>query len=667
MKQGQKAAWWEGICVTLVPFSLCLAGITPAEEAGAWVRIGAAAVICLIGLWGTLRLFHQRNLGRPLCILALTALPLLAGRDLQNSPFAALFYGSLMIVGLFSLLEWKSLPDTKIPLRESEFCRIRTLGSAVILLVISQLALFTVGNQSWTAQSGFLLSGLMTTFYLYRWSKQLSRNRLQAFLCRAGIFLLLLLLIGGFYFRTLRFQLFWQGLLIIVLSFLYRPRVAVRESALDLVLRHPARCLFATFFGLSALGTLLLCTPLATTGNVSTIDAAFLAVSASCVTGLTTLDISTNFTFFGECCMLILIQLGGLGLMSIATIALHAIGKLSLNQEWMMSQVTDTSDRSLLDSLKLILKFTFSVELLGAVLLAFAFICNYGMAPAEALWKGLFVAVSGFCNAGMCLFSNSMEQFYANPLILHTLALLCILGGIAPAVCLLLPRYFMRKPIPLSAELAITATLILLSVGGLSFLIFEWNGILAGLSFWEKINNAWFQATVMRTAGFNSVEVSNLAPTTYLMTLLWMFIGASPGGTGGGLKTTTAAVLALTFWANVTGRNEIIIRNRRIRHYTVYRAVTLLLASLAVLSLSVLMLVVTQAIPERELVFEAISALATVGLSIGATTELDSVGKIIIMLTMFIGRIGPMTIFMILNDPHRSSDSRCPDARIALS
>ena len=178
--------------------------------------------------------------------------------------------------------------------------------------------------------------------------------------------------------------------------------------------------------------------------------------------------------------MLILIQLGGLGLMSIATIALHAIGKLSLNQEWMMSQVTDTSDRSLLDSLKLILKFTFSVELLGAVLLALAFICNYGMAPAEALWKGLFVAVSGFCNAGMCLFSNSMEQFYANPLILHTLALLCILGGIAPAVCLLLPRYFMRKPIPLSAELAITATLILLSVGGLSFLIFEWNGILAG-------------------------------------------------------------------------------------------------------------------------------------------------------------------------------------------
>ena len=126
MKQGQKAAWWEGICVTLVPFSLCLAGITPAEEAGAWVRIGAAAVICLIGLWGTLRLFHRGNLGRPLCILALTTLPLLAGRDLQNSPFAALFYGSLMIVGLFSLLEWKSLPDTQIPLRESEFCRIRT-------------------------------------------------------------------------------------------------------------------------------------------------------------------------------------------------------------------------------------------------------------------------------------------------------------------------------------------------------------------------------------------------------------------------------------------------------------------------------------------------------------------------------------------------------------
>ena len=667
MKHEQHAGWWEGICVTLTPFTLCLAGITPAEEASSWFRICAAALICLTGLCGTLRLFHRKKMGRPLCLLALAALPLLAGRDLQNSPFAALFYGSLMMIGIFSLWEWKSASAPPPPAKLPEFYRIRTLGSALTLLLISQLSLFTVGNQSWTAQSGFLLSGLITAFYLLRWSRRLSQNKVQHYLFPLGVLLLFLLLWGGFYIHLLRIQLFWEGLLVILLTFFYRPAAGPRESALDLVLRHPARCMFATFFGLSALGTLLLCTPLATTGSVRAIDAAFLAVSASCVTGLTTIDIGSNFSFFGELCMLLLIQAGGLGLMSIAAIALHSIGKLSLNQEWVMTQVTDTSDRSLPDSLKLILKFTFSVELIGALLLGFAFVRGYGMSVPDALWKGLFAAVSGFCNAGMCLFPDSMEPFCTNPLILVTLSLLCVLGGIAPAVCLLLPRYFMRRPIPLSAELAITTTMILLGAGTISVLVFEWNGLLAGLTVTDKITNAWFQAAVLRTAGFNSVNVADCTNATYLMILLWMFIGASPGGTGGGIKTTTAAVLALTFWTNVTGHNEIIIRNRRIPHYTVYRAVTLLLASLAVLSLSILMLVVTQAIPEKLLIFEAISALATVGLSIGATTELDNIGKIIIMATMFIGRIGPITIFMILNDPRRSSDSRCPNARIAIN
>ena len=173
-----------------------------------------------------------------------------------------------------------------------------------------------------------------------------------------------------------------------------------------------------------------------------------------------------------------------------------------------MNQVTDTSDLSLPDSLKLILHFTFSVELIGAVLLAIPFVLEYGMSIPTALWRGLFAAVSGFCNAGMCLFPDSMEQFQTSPLILHTLAILCILGGIAPAVCLLLPRYFLRRSIPLAAELAITTTFILLGIGVVSFLVFEWNGLLAGLSVWDKISNAWFQAAVLRTAALISCMIS---------------------------------------------------------------------------------------------------------------------------------------------------------------
>jgi trk system potassium uptake protein TrkH len=195
----------------------------------------------------------------------------------------------------------------------------------------------------------------------------------------------------------------------------------------------------------------------------------------------------------------------------------------------------------------------------------------------------------------------------------------------------------------------------------------EWNGILSGLSFFDKIHNAWFQSATLRTAGFNSVDITGMISPTFLVMLCFMFIGGSPGGTAGGIKTTTIGILALTFVANITNRNVVIIKNRRILSGTIYRAITIVASGAIVWFVMVLMLEITQQISVRDLIFEATSAIGTVGLSTGATAGLDEIGKIIIMIAMFIGRIGPMTLFMLLSEDHSAPASRCPDAKITLT
>lgn len=215
--------------------------------------------------------------------------------------------------------------------------------------------------------------------------------------------------------------------------------------------------------------------------------------------------------------------------------------------------------------------------------------------------------------------------------------------------------------------MAITTTLVLLLIGTVSTLFFEWNNALTDLEFTAKINNAWFQSVTVRTAGFNSIDVARISTPTYIIFLLLMFIGGSPGGTAGGIKTSTLAILAITFWHNVIGSENLNIQNRHIRHQIVYRALTIVVASGLVGLISLLMLTITQSITPKEILFETTSALGTVGLSLGATAKLDSIGKILIILTMFIGRIGPLTIFLLLGGTPRQTKAHYPDAKITLN
>jgi len=436
----------------------------------------------------------------------------------------------------------------------------------------------------------------------------------------------------------------------------------------EVFVNHPARILFSTFFLLSALGTIALTLPMATgSGHLDLVDAAFTSVSAVCVTGLSVVDTGGYFSRFGQVFILVLIQLGGLGIMGLTTVALHLMGKrLSLHHERVLSSMTDTDRHGLLSALVLILKVTFVAEAAGSVLLTLLFAAA-GDGWSEAVWRGVFTAVSAFCNAGFSLQSDSLVAYSHQPLILHTVAVLIVAGGIAPATTVIIPRWLRRQQIPLAARLALNTTLIMLVGGTLCFLAFEWNGVLSGGGVLDKIHNAWFQSVTLRTAGFNSLDIAHVASPTFLMMLAFMFIGGSPGGTAGGIKTTTLAVLAVTFWSNISNRNEVVVSNRRIRARTIYRAITIVGAGAVIWFFVVLMLETTQQIAARDIIFEATSAIGTVGLSTGATAQLDGIGKIIIIIAMFVGRIGPMTLFMLLSDDHHLSDSRCPDAKISLT
>ena len=426
--------------------------------------------------------------------------------------------------------------------------------------------------------------------------------------------------------------------------------------------------LISTFLGLCLLGTLLLQLPWASTkGTIPLVDAAFTSVSAVCVTGLTVLDTPRDFTLLGQAFLLLLIQCGGFGIMTISTVGLHALGKrLSLRQERLLTTLTDTSHQDLFTSLALIVRFTLLIELAGAVLLVGSFLAAGDGLP-RALWQGLFTAVSAFCNAGFALHSTNLVPFQTSPLVLHTVATLIILGGLAPATCLILPDWLRGRAIPLAPRIALMTTAALLVTGTVAFLVFEWDNTLAGLSLVDKLHNAWFQSVTLRTAGFNSVDLATVLGPTYLLMHVWMFIGGSPGGTAGGVKTTTIAVLALTFWTNITGHAEVIVRNRRIPQATINRAVTLVGAGVLIWAAAALALQITQPLPARALLFETTSALGTVGLSLGITPSLDGIGKIIIMLTMFIGRVGPLTLFTLLSGDIAPSDPRCPDARLTIN
>ena len=435
----------------------------------------------------------------------------------------------------------------------------------------------------------------------------------------------------------------------------------------DFIMKYPERILPVTFFLLCLLGGFLLYLPFSSPYGVNYIDALFTAVSAVCVTGLSVVDFGSKFTILGQFIVMLLIQTGGLGIMSISSIVFILLGKrMSLTHERSARYIFEAeSKEDIKNSLILIFKYTFLVELIGAVILtgAFSFIEHNVL---TGLKYGIFSAVSAFCNAGFFFTGDNLVSYNHCPVIIYTISFLIILGGISPAICVTLMNLFKRKKLPPVSVIVLTVTCALLFFGTLFFFISEYNGVLSGMTIADKINNAWFQSVTARTAGFNSVDLSNINMGTFLLMVGLMIAGGSPGSTAGGLKTTTVGIFFLTFWNTIRGKDNI-IRNRAIRIDTIQKAVTLTAAYFFILGISILMLLTTQSANPLKLIFEAVSALGTVGLTMGATAALDGVGKIIIIATMFLGRVAPATLVCYLNT--RITDSRIgyPDAKISLT
>lgn len=433
----------------------------------------------------------------------------------------------------------------------------------------------------------------------------------------------------------------------------------------DEIVKSPERILPITFLLLCLLGGILLYLPCS--GTMSFIDALFTSVSGVCVTGLSVQDISTELNLFGQFILMFLIQAGGLGIMSISSVIFLLLGKkMSVKYERNARSLFDAESRDeIKDSLFLIFKYTFLLEFIGFLILA----CRFSYISKDVLFgikQGLFLAVSAFCNAGYALIPDNLIPYNSDYIILLTVSFLIIFGGIAPVIAITFPKYLRGEKLSPLAKIVFNTTIALLVFGTIFILISSYDSVLRDMNFSVKLLNAFFQSVSARTAGFCSIDLSTISCGSYMTLIFLMIVGGSPGGTAGGIKTTTFAVLVITSYNIFAGRKNI-IRNREIPYETIYKAIALIFAYMLVLILSCLLLLTTQSLPHAKLIFEAVSAMGTVGLSMGATSELDTFGKLVIILTMYLGRVFPAMVIYYLNSKINEFYLSYPKAKISLT
>ncbi len=418
----------------------------------------------------------------------------------------------------------------------------------------------------------------------------------------------------------------------------------------------PAQLVLSSFLLVIVAGTFSLLLPFATKPGVdlSFWDAVFIATSATCVTGLTPLSISGEFSMFGQIIILFLIQIGGLGIMTLSSSMAILLGKsMGMKDRVVLQDLLDiNSMEDLVAMVTDIVRYTLVIELWGAVILTFAFTYD-GFEFTQALYYGVFHSISAFCNAGFALFDNSLESYALSPLVHGTVSLLVILGGLGFIVLketrniLLRPKSFARLTLHTKIVYVMTAGL---TLAGALFIFFgEFLGALDGYTLFEKIQISFFQSVTLRTAGFNTIPLTNLNSFTIYGISLMMFIGASPGSTGGGIKTTTLAILLQSIRSTIKGVKDIDLYDRSIQSATVVRATALTFISIIITSGFILLMMKIE--PEQSFLsvfFEVISAGGTVGLSLGVTPLLSVAGKLAISLVMFIGRVGPITLLLAI-------------------
>jgi len=437
----------------------------------------------------------------------------------------------------------------------------------------------------------------------------------------------------------------------------------------------PAQLVILSFGSLILIGALLLVLPIAAQPGkkVLFIDALFMSTSATCVTGLATNSVGEDFSLFGQLVLLTLVQVGGLGIMTLSSSMMIFMGRsLGVREQVMMQDVLDSSSSE--ELLKLIIDivtYTLVIEFMGAMLLTIGFYLeDYEI--GQSLYYGFYHSISAFCNAGFALFNTSLEDFKFSPLIHLPIAGLIILGGLGFSVMQeLLDAIKTRKKFinfSLHSKVVLVTNTLLLAFGTTYLFFGEFLHAFADYGLWEKLQVAFFQSVTTRTAGYQTINLTDLHPHSIYMMLLLMFIGASPGSTGGGIKTSTFAVLLQSVKATLNNSTRVEMFERTIPNPIVVRSIAIFIISL--ISVSTVLLVMMRLEPDKNFLavfFEVVSAFGTVGLSLNLTPTLSMMGKLVISMMMFIGRVGPLTLVLaVAQKASATSSLRYPESKVLI-
>lgn len=434
--------------------------------------------------------------------------------------------------------------------------------------------------------------------------------------------------------------------------------------------QHPAKAIVGGFAGAVAVGAGLLSLPMATESGrrAPLVDALFTATSAVCVTGLTTVDTGTYWSAFGEAVILVLIQVGGLGIMTLATLLTLLVSRrLGLGARFLAQAETKSLDlNNVRRVIARIVTFSLVSEAIAAVILAVRFAVGYHERPGSAIYHGVFHAVSAFNNAGFSTNGDNLSRYVTDPWICLTVAFAVILGGIGfPVVFELAKRWRTPARWSVMTRLSLGITAILLTAGTVTFTVAERANpkTLGGLSAPAKLLAGFFASSVARTAGFNTVDIGALKPESLLCTDVLMFIGGGSGGTAGGVKITTFGVLAFVIWAEMRGLSNVNIGNRRIPASNQRQALAIALLGVGTVTMSTFALLSMSGFSLDAVLFEAISAFGTVGLSTGITPKLTSGAQLLLAALMFVGRTGPLTLASALALRERAPRYELPEER----
>lgn len=430
----------------------------------------------------------------------------------------------------------------------------------------------------------------------------------------------------------------------------------------------PPMVLALGFLALILVGAAALCLPWSRVGPLSFWDALFTATSAVTVTGLGVVDTASHFTYLGQGILLVLIQLGGLGFMTFGVLVLLLLaGRVSFSHQFLVKESLNQTQLS--DVMRLVrhlARFVLVAEGAGILLLALCWVPQMGW--QKGLWHALFYTVSAFNNAGFALASDSLSQYVASGPVNIIITALFMTGGIGFAVVSELAQKRRFKGLSLHSRVMLLGTLVL-SLGGMALLLLiEWHNpaTLGGLDTEGKFWAAWFQSVTTRTAGFNTLDMGALLPASVMLMLLLMLIGAGPGSTASGIKVTTFAVLLAATRAFLLRRPQTKLLNRAVPAVLVFKALAVTLLSLMLIFLALFVLCISDSDKHfLDLCFEVVSAFGTVGLSRGITADLSPLGKGVIMVMMFLGRVGPLTLGFLLATP-RSHQIRFAEEPVAI-